>query len=258
VIELPENPIAVQLYTVRSEAGQDFPGALRRLAEGGAKAVEFAGYGGMPIGELDALLDELDLRVAGAHIPLAAWEENPDAALADLVVAGGEYAVVPWLSPERRGSAAETRELAANLNRWAALAKAAGLGFAYHHHDFEFFPLPDGDGDTIYSIIRDETDPALVGIEVDVYWAARAGLDPAHLLNELQGRVPLLHLKDLGPAPDHADLPAGEGSLRWDEILPAATAAGARWWVIEQDNPADPIADALRAIRNVEELSRKS
>jgi sugar phosphate isomerase/epimerase len=64
--------------------------------------------------------------------------------------------------------------------------------------------------------------------------------------------VPLLHLKDLGPAPDHADLPAGEGSLRWDEILPAATAAGARWWIIEQDNPADPIADALRAIRNVE------
>lgn len=264
MIELPENPIAVQLYTVREAASKDFAGTLRRLAEGGARAVEFAGYGGMPIGELRALLDTLDLRVAGSHVPLAAWEENPDAALADLVVVGGEYAVVPWLPPERRGSAAETRELAANLNRWAALAKAAGLGFAYHHHDFEFFPLPNGDGETpsssggehggetIYSIIRDETDPALVGIEVDVYWATRAGVDPAHLLGELQGRVPLLHLKDLGPAPNHADLPAGEGSLRWDEILPAATAAGARWWIIEQDNPADPLADALRAIRTVE------
>jgi sugar phosphate isomerase/epimerase len=169
-------------------------------------------------------------------------------------VAGGEYAVVPWLPPERRGSAAETRELAANLNRWAALAKAAGIGFAYHHHDFEFNPLPDGDGDTIFSILVSETDPTLVGIEVDVYWAARAGRDPAHLLGELQGRVPLVHLKDLGPEPDHADLPAGEGALRWDEILPAANAAGARWWVIEQDNPADPIADALRAIRNVERM----
>jgi sugar phosphate isomerase/epimerase len=254
MVDLPENPIAVQLYTVRDAAREDFAGALRQLVEGGARAVEFAGYGGMPIGELDALLDELDLRVAGAHVPLTAWEENPDAALADLVVAGGEYAVVPWLPPERRGSAAETRELAANLNRWAALAKAAGIGFAYHHHDFEFNPLPDGDGDTIFSILVNETDPALVGIEVDVYWAARAGRDPAHLLRELQGRVPLVHLKDLGPAPDHADLPAGEGTLRWDEILPAANAAGARWWVIEQDNPADPIADALRAIRNVERM----
>lgn len=256
MIELPDNPIAVQLYTVRAEAGQDFPGTLRRLAAGGAKAVEFAGYGGMAIGELQALLDELELRVAGAHIPIAAWEENADAALADLIVAEGEYAVVPWLPPERRGSAAYARELAASLNQWAALAKAAGLGFAYHHHDFEFNPLPDGDGASIFSIIRDETDPALVGIEVDVYWAARAGLDPAHLLRELEGRVPLVHLKDLGPAPDHADLPAGEGALRWDEILPAATAAGARWWIVEQDNPnpADPLADALRAIRNVERL----
>ena len=254
MVDLPENPIAVQLYTVRDAAREDFAGTLRQLAEGGARAVEFAGYGGMPIGELDALLDELDLRVAGAHVPLTAWEENPDAALADLVVAGGEYAVVPWLPPERRGSAAETRELAANLNRWAALAKAAGIGFAYHHHDFEFNPLPDGDGDTIFSILVSETDPTLVGIEVDVYWAARAGRDPAHLLGELQGRVPLVHLKDLGPEPDHADLPAGEGALRWDEILPEASAAGARWWVIEQDNPADPIADALRAIRNVERM----
>jgi sugar phosphate isomerase/epimerase len=254
MVDLPENPIAVQLYTVRDAAREDFAGTLRQLAEGGARAVEFAGYGGMPIGELDALLDELDLRVAGAHVPLTAWEENPDAALADLVVAGGEYAVVPWLPPERRGSAAETRELAANLNRWAALAKAAGIGFAYHHHDFEFNPLPDGDGDTIFSILVSETDPTLVGIEVDVYWAARAGRDPAHLLGELQGRVPLVHLKDLGPEPDHADLPAGEGALRWDEILPAANAAGARWWVIEQDNPADPIPDALRAIRNVERM----
>jgi sugar phosphate isomerase/epimerase len=254
MVDLPENPIAVQLYTVRDAAREDLAGTLRQLAEGGARAVEFAGYGGMPIGELDALLDELDLRVAGAHVPLTAWEENPDAALADLVVAGGEYAVVPWLPPERRGSAAETRELAANLNRWAALAKAAGIGFAYHHHDFEFNPLPDGDGDTIFSILVSETDPPLVGIEVDVYWAARAGRDPAHLLGELQGRVPLVHLKDLGPEPDHADLPAGEGALRWDEILPAANAAGARWWVIEQDNPADPIPDALRAIRNVERM----
>ena len=267
MIVLPENPIAVQLYTVREAAGQDFAGTLRRLAEGGARAVEFAGYGGMPIGELRALLDELDLRVAGAHVPLTAWEESADAALADLVVAGGEYAVVPWLPPERRGSAAETRELAANLNRWAALAKAAGLGFAYHHHDFEFFPLPAGDGETppsggggnggesIFSILVNETDPTLVGIEVDVYWAARAGRDPAQLLGELQGRVPLLHLKDLGPAPDRADLPAGEGTLSWDELLPAAAAAGTRWWIIEQDNPTNPVADALRAIRNVEGMS---
>jgi len=247
----PRNPIAIQLYTVREPARDDFPGTLRQLAEGGARAVEFAGYGGMPIAKLRALLDELDLRVSGAHVPLTMLESRLKESLAEVIALGGEYIVVPWVPEAFRGNAPAARELAADLCVWAVAARNVGLGFAYHHHDFEFNPLPDGDGDTLFDILVRETDPALVGFEIDVYWAARAGIDPAHLLRELHGRVPLLHLKDLGPDPDRIDLPAGEGSLRWDEILPAASAAGARWWIVEQDNPADPIADALLAVRNV-------
>jgi sugar phosphate isomerase/epimerase len=258
MIAAPENPIAVQLYTVREAAKDDFAGTLRRLAEGGAPAVEFAGYGGMPIPELKVLLEELGTRVSGSHVPLTAWEGHLEATLDDIIALGGEYAVVPFVPVERRGSVEFARSLAADLNRWAAEAKQAGLGFAYHHHDFEFVPLPEGNGATMFDILVQETDPDLVGIEVDVYWAAHAGVDPAHLLGELQGRVPLLHLKDMAAGPERADVPAGEGILRWDEILPAASAAGARWWIVEQDNPVDPLADALLAIRNVEGLSRKS
>ena len=163
---------------------------------------------------------------------------------------------MPFVPVERRGGVTFARSLAADLNRWAAEAKQAGLGFAYHHHDFEFAPLADGDGGTLFDILVQETDPDLVGIEVDVYWAAHAGVDPAHLLGELQGRVPLLHVKDMAAGPERTAIPAGEGILRWDEILPAASAAGARWWIIEQDDPTDPIAEALRAIRNMEWLSR--
>jgi sugar phosphate isomerase/epimerase len=258
MIVRPENPIAIQLYTVREPARADFPGTLRRLAEGGARAVEFAGYGGMPVPELRSLLDELGMRVAGSHVPLTAWEGQLDTTLADIVALGGEYAVVPFVPVERRGGEAFARSLAANLNRWAAEARRAGLGFAYHHHDFEFVPLEGGDGSTLFDILVRETDPNLVGIEVDVYWAAHAGVDPAHLLNELQGRVPLLHVKDMAAGPERTAIPAGEGILRWDEILPAAEAAGARWWIIEQDDPTEPIAEALRAVRNMEALSRES
>jgi sugar phosphate isomerase/epimerase len=252
VIVHPDNPVAVQLYTVRGPARDDFVGTLRRLAEGGALAVEFAGYGGMSVESLRGLLDELGLRVSGAHIPLVAFEGRLAQSLAEIVALGGEYAVVPFVPVERRGGVDFARELAANLNTWAEAAREAGLGFAYHHHDFEFNRLPDGDGDTLFDILSQETDPALVGFEIDVYWAARAGLDPTHLLRELAGRVPLVHLKDLAAGPEGRDLPAGEGVLRWEEILPAANAAGARWWIIEQDNPADPIADALLAVRNME------
>lgn len=250
----PNNPIAIQLYTVRAPASQDFPGTLRQLAAGGAKAVEFAGYGGMEIPALHALLRELGLRVSGAHIPVVQWENNLPQSLRDLKALGGEYAVVPWVPEERRNSLEAARTLAASLNVWGAAARNASLGFAYHHHAFEFDPLPDGDGATLFDILVQETDPGLVGLEIDVYWAARGGMDPAHLLRELTGRVPLMHLKDLGPAPERKDVPAGTGELDWADIHAAGREAGVRWEIVEQDNPNpdDPVADTLLALRNME------
>ncbi|MFN8590484.1 MAG: sugar phosphate isomerase/epimerase [Thermomicrobiales bacterium] len=255
-----EQPIAVQLYTVRAPARDDFAGTLRQLAAGGVRAVELAGFGGLSATALGALLQELHLRVAGAHIPAAVWEADPAPTLADLAALGGEYAIVPVVSEQRRGSLTAARTLAGDLNRWGQAARAAGLRFAYHHHAFEFDPLPDGDGATLMDVLTSESDPAVVNIEVDVYWAAHAGVDPARLLGELAGRVPLVHLKDMAAGPGREDLPAGTGMLRWDEILPAAMAAGAEWWIVEQDNPVDAIADALLAHRSMEEArtSRES
>ncbi len=247
------NPIALQLYTVRSETGRDFLGTLARVAAIGYGAVEFAGYGGLPVAEVRAALDEHGLRAVGAHVKLPDWEGRTDEALAEVVALGGQFAVVPWVPQERRASRDAARGLAADLPRWGAAAQAAGLAFAYHHHDFEFAALPGAaDGRSLFDVIVAETDPTLVGIELDVYWAARAGLDPIALLQRHAGRVPLLHLKDLGPAPDQADLPAGDGSLDWPAILAAGSSV--RWLIAEQDNPADPLADAERALRNMEAL----
>jgi hypothetical protein len=52
-------------------------------------------------------------------------------------------------------------------------------------------------------------------------------------------------------------LPGETDWVAMREILPAATAAGAQWWIIEQDNPVDPIADALLAMRNIEAKGEK-
>src|SRR5687767_10115019 len=104
MIVRPENPIGIQLYTVREVARDDFAGTLRRLAEGGARAVEFAGYGGMPVDELRALLDDLGLRVAGTHVPIPDWTGRPAECLSEIVALGGEYAIVPWVPEERRAS----------------------------------------------------------------------------------------------------------------------------------------------------------
>ena len=61
-------PVALQLYTVRDVATEDFVGTLGQVADMGYEGVEFAGTYGMAAGELKKLIDDLGLRAAGAHV----------------------------------------------------------------------------------------------------------------------------------------------------------------------------------------------
>ena len=98
------------------------------------------------------------------------------------------------------------------------------------------------------------TDPALVALELDVYWAQHAGADPVDLIQRHRSRVPLLHVKDMAGDADRADVPAGEGTLPWPRILEAAATAGTLWYIVEQDHPRDALDDVRRSLRNLEQL----
>jgi sugar phosphate isomerase/epimerase len=247
--------IALQLYTVRQPAAQNFADTLRRVAALGYRAVELAGTHGMTIPDLRAALDANGLRAVAAHVRLTEFETRLDEAVAEVQQLGCAYAVVPWVAEERRRDLAAGHRLAAALNRIGAACAAAGLAFAYHHHDFEFAPLPDSPtGQNLLDLIVAETDPALVAIEIDVYWAAYAGVDPVALLHDLARRVPLLHVKDMLADARRSDAPVGDGALDWVAILATADTAGVQWAIVEQDNPVDPFADSERALRNLERL----
>ena len=246
--------IALQLYTLRVAAAADFLGTLRRVAEIGYPAVEFAGFGPVSPADLRVELDVLGLTPAAAHVPLAQWQARPEGVVADLQTIGCGWAVVPYVPEEERGGLVWARKLAADLNRWGALCRENGLRFAYHHHAFEFENLPDGSGVNLFEVILTQCDPDNVAIELDVYWARRGEGDPAELLARLGKRAPLVHMKDLGPAPDRDTLPVGDGVLRWDRIVPAAEAAGVEWYIVEQDHSPDPFADvatSLAALRKM-------
>ena len=245
--------IALQLYTVRAGTAGDFIGTLERLAGMGYRAVEFAGYGNVPPNELRAALDRLGLRAMGAHVRLDHFEGRLGETIDELRTLGCEYAVVPAVPQERRGSADAVRRLAQSFNRWAEECRSAGLRFGYHNHAFEFAPL-DG-GQTMYDLLTAETDPALVALELDVYWAQHAGVDPLGLIRRHADRLPLLHVKDMAGDAERSDVPVGEGTLPWAEILAAGDAAGTRWYIVEQDHPRSPMEDVERSLRNLERMA---
>ena len=246
--------IALQLYTVRDRTAADMVGTLRELAEIGYRAVEFAGYGGVPVDRLRATLDDLGMRAMAAHVPYDRFDREPEEVCAELKTLGCDFAVLPFLAEERRGGTVATRALAETLNRWGALCRAHELTFAYHNHAFELAPLPDDPGATMLDLLLAHTDPALVYLELDVYWSVYAGRDPLALLLEHPERIPLLHVKDMAATPDRTFAPVGTGVIDWAPLF-AAAEAGTRWYIVEQDQSSDPMADVATSLRHLEVMS---
>jgi sugar phosphate isomerase/epimerase len=244
--------ISLQLYTVREETARDMPGTLRKISDIGYPAVEFAGYGGLDPRDLRSILDDLGLRTSGAHVPLDTWETSPETVLADMQALSCNHAVLPIAPPGRRMDEASVAGLAEDLNHWGEQCRREGVIFSYHNHDFEFAPLGDT---TMWEVLVRETDPDFVGLELDLYWVKYAGTDPETVLRDVADRVSLVHLKDMAPDNTLSDLPVGEGTLPWPTLLEAADAAGAEWFIAEQDNPRDALQDVRTSLIHLHDLA---
>ncbi|MGN1451210.1 MAG: TIM barrel protein, partial [Eubacteriales bacterium] len=117
---------------------------------------------------------------------------------------------------------------------------AAGMKFQYHNHGFEFEKF---DGVTLFDILKNESDPELMGFTLDTYWVQYGGVCIVDLVNSLRGRINVFHFKDMAMTPEGQHFaPIGEGNLSWDTIIPAFAQAGAEYGFVEQDNTygADP------------------
>jgi sugar phosphate isomerase/epimerase len=138
------------------------------------------------------------------------------------------------------------------MNHTGELCKKAGMQFAYHNHAFEFGGKP---GERPIDIFKERLDKKLVALEMDMFWVSVAGHDPLQMLQEWNGRVALLHLKDkekgtpvqyTESVPKTAFKEVGSGSLDIPAILKAAPGLGVKHYFVEQDQTAGDPLDSLR------------
>ena len=254
-------PLGAQLYTLRSVLPDNPAQILKDLAAIGYAEAEVlqAGWDDMAPLVKDAGLNAVSMHMRPGVVTGNFGNEQPtdqttpEAAAEWAAGHGVKWLVMPYLPNDQRGETADDyKALAAKLNAAAESAKAAGLGFAYHNHAFEFGPLGDT---TPLDVLMSETDPDLVKLELDVFWAKLAGHDPAQLIRDYDGRVALLHLKDLAPgvetqyqegAPAEWFKEVGNGVIDFASVLEAAEEKGAAHYFVEQDQtPGDPL-DSLR------------
>ncbi len=223
-------PIAVQLYSLREQAKDDFASVLRRVAEMGYVGVELAGFHDLTPAQFMAVANETGLRVCSAH----AGNLDPDVLnplLDDVQSVGGDTVVAAFLPPTSFADLDAVKHSAETLNATNTIARSRGLRLGYHNHWWEFETIIDGR--SAWSHLFEQLDPTVFA-ELDVYWATVGGADPVSVIVEHGPRVRLLHVKD-GPAddPKSAMVPVGSGSLDMPRIL--AAAHDAQWHIVELD-----------------------
>lgn len=251
---MAEGNVALQMYTVRDDAGRDFRGTLRRVAEMGYPAVEFAGYGGLSPDQVSALVRDLGLKVAGTHTGLEALENDFAGQVSFHHAIGATNVTVPSISEKRfpRTEAGFTTA-AKDLDAMGRRLSQEGLHLAYHNHAFEFFAAGDRHG---LDVLYEGSDPEHLKAELDVYWAIKGGVDPAAYIRKLGARCTLVHIKDM--AADGAFAEVGTGSVNFEAIFAAGNAVGTQWYIVEQDACRDrPPMEAVQiSIDNLKKWGR--
>ena len=248
--------LAVQMFTVRdhTKTESDLAATLAKIAAMGYPAVQISAVGAMngSSPEVSAatakrMLDDNGLRCIATH---RGWDDllsKTDAEIEFHRTLGCDYTAIGGILPayaERGadGYSAWVHDAAPVIAR----LKAAGVRFGYHNHAFEFARV-GSTGKLLYDIFIEEGGPDLM-LELDVYWAEHAGLNPVRVIERVHNRLPVIHIKDkevYGNDPDMA--PIGEGNLDWPYLIPELERAGVEWYCVEQDVCRRDPFDCLRS-----------
>jgi sugar phosphate isomerase/epimerase len=233
-------PIGVQMYTLSDQAAADLPGVLRRISELGYAGVEMYGQFDIAPADLRKLMADLGLRFSSAHVPFPAGRDARK--ILDTQAELGVPAIAWSLEADEFASVDAIARGVERVNEGAVNARDYGIRLAYHNHEAEF--ANKFDGRTAHDVLLELAEPDVL-VELDMYWAAVGGADPAAVLHALGERVRFVHVKD-GPAKSRADMmvAVGKGSLD----IPAALSAnpGVQWHIVELDRFDGDMFDALR------------
>ncbi|RBL88496.1 sugar phosphate isomerase/epimerase family protein [Chitinophaga flava] len=98
-----------------------------------------------------------------------------------------------------------------------------------------------------------ETDPALVKLQIDLFWVAHSSKRSPHELFQLQpGRFVMWHIKDMDRDKKYTEL--GHGTIDYTKIMPDMSLGGMQYYFVEQGDyfktsPFQSITDSAAYVK---------
>lgn len=251
---MAETRVAAQMYTLRdfTKTPADIAATMKKVAAVGYRAVQLSALGEIDTRELKTILDGEGLRVCATHVAYERLRDDLPAVIEEHQLLECRYIAIGSM-PGGYRSADGYVQFAKEASQVAAKMREAGFVFGYHNHSFELEKYGSRTG---LDMLFEESDPKAFTMEIDTYWIQHGGGDPAAWIRRAAGRIPLVHLKDMGIV-DGKQVMAevGEGNLNWPAILDACRSSGVEWYIVEQDtcrrDPFESLAISLRNLRDM-------
>ncbi|MCD8307994.1 MAG: sugar phosphate isomerase/epimerase [Clostridia bacterium] len=195
-------------------------------------------------GRLDwgRLTREAGLQVPGILQDFKGIEDNLDKTAEEAISLGAKYITLSSACPYDFSSSGAVKALADRLNRSGERFRQYGLQLLFHNHSAEF--LHTDEGISAYRTVMENTDPSLVGFELDAYWAVTAGADPLQLMDDLGNRLKLFQVNDKcshikGKCSNsnipHGDTELGTGNMNLEPMIRKAISLGVDAVILEAD-----------------------
>ncbi|MFD9739391.1 sugar phosphate isomerase/epimerase family protein [Umezawaea sp. NPDC059074] len=232
-LRVPRESISIQLYTLRGIMGDNPAPVLESLADIGYRKVELAGTYGRTAEEFAKILRRYRLSATSTHVGI---DGDLNKVIADAKALRNDYVVVPYVNLP---TIAEWTAFTQRLDAASKVFRKAGLKLGYHNHAHEFALL---EGKRPYDVITRGTSRRDVHLEVDLYWAVTAGVDPVTVFRDNIPRVRQFHVKDRNPDGSFADL--GKGTIDFARIFRGTWNCHVDEYIVENDQPVDALVTA--------------
>lgn len=256
LFQVMASQIALQLYTLRdfTKTPTDIAKTLARVKKIGYDAVQSSALGPIDPGELAKIFKNEGLTCCATHIGLDKMRDHPMQVIENHKLWGCQYTAIGGFFPKENLGPDLWANFASEYSKIASAFNGSGIKIGYHNHSHELVRYGKK---TALDILIEKCSPD-IWFEIDTYWITHGGGDPVSWIEKVAGRIPCVHLKDMGINEDRQQQmrEVGEGNLNFPRIIDACRRAGTQWFIIEQDNcnGQDPFECAERSLKNLKEL----
>ena len=233
--------LGLQLYTIRDymQTEKELDESLAKMAALGYTEAQTAGFHSVEPAVFADIANKNGIKIVGTHYDYDKIIDAPEETMKIHDILGTKNVGIGGMPSGPRKKYDELMKFLETFNKSAELYAKHGYKLTYHNHSFEF--VRTNGNKTIMDYLYEELDPKNVSFVLDTCWVANAGADVRYWMEKLEGRIDILHLKDVKVIRNEEGkyvntmAEIGNGNIWWDGVMETAKKIGVKSYVVEQD-----------------------